>query len=90
MSDMFKVFSLQKSLVPAELFIGKVHPRTRALRIRYYRAMIAGPQTAKEIATKLGIDHRLCYQQLLALETQGFARKAHVEWGKTTWETTAW
>lgn len=80
----------QKCLLPAELLVEKMHSRTRALRIRYYRAMIAGPQTAKEIAAKLGIDHRLCYQQLAIFENQGFVRKAHVEWGKTTWETTVW
>ena len=88
MSDMFKVFSLQKALLPAELFVGKVHPRTRALRIRYYRAMSSGPQTAKEIAAKLGIDHRLCYQQLMVFENQGLTRKARAEWGNTTWEIT--
>lgn len=88
MTDMFNVFSLQKTLLPAELFVGKIHPRTRALRIRYYRVMDGKQLTAAEIAKQLGISRALCYQQLMIFENQGFARKAHVAWGKTTWELT--
>ena len=76
----------EKTLLPAELLVEKMHSRTRALRIRYYKAMIGKKLTAAAIGEILGISRALCYQQLTILENQGFVRKAHVEWGKTTWE----
>ena len=83
--DMFNVRE-QKCLLPAELLVEKMHSRTRALKIKYYKAMTGKKLTTTEIAKALGIGRALCYQQLAIFENQGFVRKAHVEWGKTTWE----
>lgn len=85
--SIFDVFGFkEKVLLPAELIVAKMHPRTRALRIRYYKAMTGKQLTATEIGEQLNISRALCYQQLMILENQGFVRKAHVAWGKTTWE----
>lgn len=87
MTDIFNVFApREKVLLPAELLVARMHPRTRALRIKYYKVMENRSLTTTEISEALGIKRELCYQQLMIFERQKFVRKAHVLWGKTKWE----